>query len=218
MIKASGRTIFVIATGLFLYAGAPSHAASDTDNAGTTAKADGAAGAPIELKKYTKPPRHHTQRKSSSAAKPSAGKNSAKEPTENDGAGATSISTSIANAKAQLAGADSPAANSKVAAASPIDASQAEAVSTPDASMSDALVVAADQLNDVDRSAREDTAQAAPPAAASTDAASPRSAPVTASGHANESSTWDQTSLIGKIFIGFGALLTLASAARMFIA
>jgi hypothetical protein len=33
-----------------------------------------------------------------------------------------------------------------------------------------------------------------------------------------ESSAWDQTSLIGKIFIGFGALLTMASAARMFIA
>jgi hypothetical protein len=32
-----------------------------------------------------------------------------------------------------------------------------------------------------------------------------------------ESSIWDQTSLIGKIFIGFGALLTVASAARMFI-
>ena len=34
----------------------------------------------------------------------------------------------------------------------------------------------------------------------------------------NDSSTWDQTSLIGKIFIAFGALLTMASAARMFMA
>jgi hypothetical protein len=41
-------------------------------------------------------------------------------------------------------------------------------------------------------------------------------APVMASG--NDGSTWDQTSLIGKIFIGFGALLTMASAARMFMA
>ena len=32
-----------------------------------------------------------------------------------------------------------------------------------------------------------------------------------------ESTVWNQTSLIGKIFIGFGALLTMASAARMFI-
>ena len=34
----------------------------------------------------------------------------------------------------------------------------------------------------------------------------------------SEGSAWDQSSLIGKIFIGFGALLTLASAARMFMA
>ena len=34
----------------------------------------------------------------------------------------------------------------------------------------------------------------------------------------NDNSTWDQTSLIGKIFIAFGALLTMASAARMFMA
>jgi hypothetical protein len=43
-------------------------------------------------------------------------------------------------------------------------------------------------------------------------------APVMASTNSNEGSTWDQTSLIGKIFIGFGALLTMASAARMFMA
>ena len=34
----------------------------------------------------------------------------------------------------------------------------------------------------------------------------------------NDSSTLDKTSLIGKIFIAFGALLTMASAARMFMA
>jgi hypothetical protein len=39
-----------------------------------------------------------------------------------------------------------------------------------------------------------------------------------ASSNGNEGSTWDQASLIGKIFIGFGALLTMASAARMFMA
>ena len=34
----------------------------------------------------------------------------------------------------------------------------------------------------------------------------------------NDSSTLDKTSLVGKIFIAFGALLTMASAARMFMA
>ena len=36
--------------------------------------------------------------------------------------------------------------------------------------------------------------------------------------YANDSSTLDKTSLIGKVFIAFGALLTVASAARMFMA
>jgi hypothetical protein len=42
--------------------------------------------------------------------------------------------------------------------------------------------------------------------------------PAQAAAASNDNSTWDQTSLIGKIFIAFGALLTIASAARMFMA
>jgi hypothetical protein len=34
----------------------------------------------------------------------------------------------------------------------------------------------------------------------------------------NDHSPWDETSLIGKVFIGFGTLLTIASAVRMFMA
>ena len=34
----------------------------------------------------------------------------------------------------------------------------------------------------------------------------------------NDHSVWDETSLIGKVFIAFGTLLTIASAARMFMA
>jgi hypothetical protein len=45
--------------------------------------------------------------------------------------------------------------------------------------------------------------------------AAPRAHPVVAG---SQNATWDETSLIGKIFIGFGALLTIASAARMFMA
>jgi hypothetical protein len=77
-------------------------------------------------------------------------------------------------------------------------------------------VVSADQLNDVDRALHENTPAAPAQATASADAPVARAAPVVAG--SGESSTWDQTSLIGKIFIGFGALLTVASAARMFMA
>ena len=78
-------------------------------------------------------------------------------------------------------------------------------------------VVAPDQLNEVDRALRED----APPqpqtalAMASAEAPGTPAPPAAAS---SDSSNSDQTALIGKIFIGFGAVLTLASAARMFMA
>jgi hypothetical protein len=76
----------------------------------------------------------------------------------------------------------------------------------------DAAVVSSDQLNDVDRALQQ------PPATQTIAMASatPAAAPVLALG--GEASTWDHTSLVGKVFIAFGALLTMASAARMFMA
>jgi hypothetical protein len=70
---------------------------------------------------------------------------------------------------------------------------------------SEITVAASDQLNDTDRNLQESSVTAT---------TSPPAAPATTT---SESSSWDQASLIGKIFIGFGALLTMASAARMFI-
>jgi hypothetical protein len=77
-------------------------------------------------------------------------------------------------------------------------------------------IVAADQLNDVDRALQEGQ----PPAANTTTADAPaeptaQAAPIALS--RNDGSSWDQASLIGKIFIAFGGLLTAASAARMFM-
>jgi hypothetical protein len=79
-------------------------------------------------------------------------------------------------------------------------------------------VVAADQLNDMDRALHEATPPATPVALASADAPVPASAPAAVTASTNGNSSWDQASLIGKIFIGFGAMLTMASAARMFMA
>ena len=81
-----------------------------------------------------------------------------------------------------------------------------------DAAQDNTQVVAADQLNDVDRSLHENSAPAPTLAMASAEA------PAATASAGSDSTTWDQTSLIGKIFIGFGALLTMASAARMFMA
>ena len=74
------------------------------------------------------------------------------------------------------------------------------------------------QLSDADRAARQDDVRA-PVVVTQTQTETPapatRANPVVAG---SQNATWDETSLIGKIFIGFGALLTVASAARMFMA
>jgi ATP phosphoribosyltransferase len=74
-------------------------------------------------------------------------------------------------------------------------------------------VVEADQLNEVDKALQEPT-----PPSQTTVAVAPAKPVAAVNTVAQENSTWDETSLIGKIFIAFGALLTIASAARMFMA
>ena len=122
----------------------------------------------------------------------------------------------VANANAQMAAADTPTGNASAMSARANEILQAAPVAVQPTT--DAQVVAPDQLNDVDR-ALHDSAAPTPArtmASAETPAPAPPAPPAAAS--SNESSTWDETSLIGKIFIGFGALLTMASAARMFMA
>jgi hypothetical protein len=74
-----------------------------------------------------------------------------------------------------------------------------------------------DQLNASDRAAQPDDVKTPVVVTQSQQPDTPvvRASPVVAG---SQSANWDETSLIGKIFIGFGALLTVASAARMFIA
>ena len=89
------------------------------------------------------------------------------------------------------------------------------ASSKPAAAETDAAgATASDQLGETDRGLQEAPVVQAPATQgvvlASTSRASAEAG--------NDSSTLDKTSLIGKIFIAFGALLTVASAARMFMA
>jgi hypothetical protein len=89
-------------------------------------------------------------------------------------------------------------------------------------------VAASDQLNDVDRALTDESAPALVPTAKVASAAEAlpankiiRPAPSAdnqAARKANDSDPWSSSSLLGKIFIAFGSLLTLASAARILIA
>jgi hypothetical protein len=88
-------------------------------------------------------------------------------------------------------------------------------VSTTDTSSAPATQgVASDQLNGSDRALAPETQPVQTTATAQPDTQGQSVVPVLAS--SQEGSGWDTRALIGKIFIGFGTLLTLGcSAARM---
>jgi hypothetical protein len=221
-IKASGRSALILATGLFVCFAGPSQAASSADNAAASAKSDETAGAPVASKKSAKHgSRHwkkHADRKSGKVTvNPDTDKTDATEVADKDGDNSAAIPAWVANANARLASADTPTGNVKAMAARANEILQ----NAPDRSAdvqpgAESEVVSADQLNDVDRALHEGTPPAPILLMAAAEAPAAPAAPVTAAS-SNESSAWEQTSLIGKIFIGFGALLTMASAARMFI-
>jgi hypothetical protein len=230
-IKASGRSALLLAAGLFVCFAGPSQAAAGAEGAAANAKSE-TAGPPVALHKYARHGSRHSKKYANRQSDKVAQKPDTEKKADAAGAGdhSSAIPPAVANANAQLTPADSPTGNAAEAmTVRANDIVQAVAPSQPfDAPLpaaddqSGAQVVAADQLNDVDRALRENTAAASTPAAATRAAplalasAEAPAAPVAAG--SNESSAWAQTSLIGKIFIGFGALLTMASAARMFMA
>ena len=223
IIKATGRSALILATGLFVCFAGPSQA-SGTDN--TTASPKPESAAPVMLSKYTKhSARHgkhyaHHNKSSKLAEKPADKKDAPAEVAADDSDNSSAIPPAVANANAQMASTqmaatDVPGGNAKAMSARANEIRQAAPSNPADAQTNvDSQMVAADQLNDVDRALHGGS----PPALVMASADTPAAAPVMASSSGNEGSTWDQTSLIGKIFIGFGALLTMASAARMFMA
>jgi hypothetical protein len=220
-IKASGRSALILAAGLFVCFAGPSHAAATAD--GTTTSSKPASSKPTNLKPESaaEAAKHATRhwkkvahRKSSKIALKSVAPPKAADVAADDGDESTALPPSVANANARLAATDLPSGNAGAITAQANAFLQAAQNSSADAQPAvQTQIVAADQINDVDRALHDSRAPAATQAMASADVPA---APVMAT--SQETSTWDQTSLIGKIFIAFGALLTMASAARMFMA
>jgi hypothetical protein len=221
--KASGRSALILATGLWIGFAGPSLAAGDTPASpkpdaavSSTATDNSAKPAPRHVKKYA---HHKSGKDTDKSADKTAGNTAAGNADNAATVPSSQMPVSVANANAQLAttyasAANTPAANAQAMSDRANTILQVAPGSSADAqSANSAQIVASDQLNDVDRALQATAPPSAPMALAS--AAAPASPPPAAS---SDNSTWDQTSLIGKIFIGFGALLTMASAARMFIA
>jgi hypothetical protein len=219
-VKASAALIF--AAGLFVgFAAPPSAMAAGTD-------ADSAVASKSESATSEKPARHGSRhlkkrdahRKSTrEASKPDENKKTDEKPVV-DASGTPPAMPGWLAANAQMTAADAPPDSAKGMSAAMSEKANTvlqAATDTPadaEAPAADATVVAPDQLNDVDRALQEAPATQQTVAMASAKPA----ADSTAQAANSESSTLDKTSLVGKIFIAFGALLTMASAARMFMA
>ena len=217
MIKASGRSALILATGLFVFFAGPSPVvAASSDSAAAASKSDSATTGKSarHSARYWK---RYAQRRSGKVASKSTEtrKSADKDGTDVAGNRTPAIPASIANANAQLASAEAPdSASAMTAKASTILLAAADKPASAEAQgATDSPVVASDQLNDLDRALQQTPATQT--VALAVTRPTPTS-PVQAS--SNDTSAWDQTSLIGKIFIAFGALLTMASAARMFMA
>jgi hypothetical protein len=199
-INASGRAALILATGLFACFAAPSLAPAGTDGS-----------------KSVRHHRYYVHHRSGKVAVKSydSKKEAAADTVENARVNRATLPPSVANANAQMAAADTPADSARAMTARANDIMQAAADGRPAA---ESQVVAPDQLNDVDRALREDTRPHQQSTLAMASAEAPAASAPRVMMASSESSSWDQTSLIGKIFIASGALLTLASAARMFMA
>ena len=215
MIKASGRSALILATGLFVcFAGPSPVVAASSDSAAAASKSDSATSGK-SVRHSARYWKRYAQRRSGKVASKSTEtrKSAEKDGTDVAGKSAPAIPASVANANAQLASADAPdSANAMTAKANTMLLAAADKLAEAQGAP-DNTVVASDQLNELDRAVQQSPATQTVAMAVARPAAA---APVLAS--VGETSAWDQTSLIGKIFIAFGALLTMASAARMFMA
>jgi cytoskeletal protein RodZ len=229
MMKASERAAWIVLAGLFLLSAGAAQAAPSS---AASTKPDGASKQADAGKQRHHAARRHTDSKAaqksddktnSADATPQTGEaktgNEADNKPDNKADNAATASSQmppvVANANAQLAAADTPPAAAASAMTGRANDNVQAAADDAAAPAAENQVVAPDQLNDLDRALQQDNPPAQKAVIAATDA-QPRPAPVMAS--SQPSSAWDQSSLIGKIFIGVGTLLTLASAARMFMA
>jgi hypothetical protein len=206
--KVIGRAALILATGIWIGLSGASQAAPDAD--GSTAVTV-IKHSSRHLKKYA----DHKARKVTDATVNDK-KAAVSEDSDNPGnIQSSGMPASIANANAQLVSHDTPAGSARAMTDRANNIFQA----TPDDAQAavDTPVVAADQLNDVDRALHEGAPATAPVVLASAEPPVAVASPTASVIPGSESFIWDQTSLIGKIFIGFGALLTVASAARMFM-
>ena len=207
-IKAGGRVALIAATGLLVCV----TSVSWTTAASIAAETKSEQATSSRNVKHVRYYKRYAHRKYARTAQKSSEE---KKPAETEVAEAglpSELPAPIANANARMGGeVTDDTARAMTARANALLASDQPAEGQGAVTMQ---VVQADQLNEVDKALQEP----APPSQTTVAVAPSKPAVEAKPAVVQETSTWDQTSLIGKIFIAFGALLTIASAARMFMA
>lgn len=237
-IGASGRSALIIAAGLLLGFAGPMRATDGVaEPAGVAAAQTEKAVAPVKSGKLAKHPSHKRQatRTRKSTKPESKTDKKAEESTASaiqDSNKHIPLPPTVANANAStnispgttedLSKDESPKvpASALANSAGEMLANQGDAASHADNTPSLAAavdIVPSDELNEIDRALADSHEDAPRLALASIDITSPSSGD-TGQAASSDSSAWNHTSLIGKIFIAFGGLLTIGSAARMFMA
>jgi hypothetical protein len=211
----------IFAAGLLVsFAGPPTAmaAGADTDSVAVSKPEGATSGKAVRSgSRYLK--KRYAHRKSTRTASKSveSGKADEKQVADVSDVTTPALPAWVANANAQMTAADAPPDSAKgMSAAMSAKANTVlQAAADKPAEAAEAPVDTAadtpDQLNELDRALH--------PSAQTVAVASAKPAEENPAQAANsDSSTLDKTSLIGKVFIAFGALLTMASAARMFMA
>lgn len=227
--RTAGSTALILAAGLWVGLASPLSVTAASAQASSAASTP---DKPMSLKKFTKPAKSkksaraksHDNAKLTKEANAkeenAAAKNASTMDSANDSGSNWSERNANANASMPLsnavfagAGATAAQADNLLKQMSGESAAPAKAVSPTAPAQPTAQVMPADQLNDLDKTIAVDHDKPALMLASASLDTSPASAST-----GSDSNPWDKTSLIGRIFIAFGGLLTLASAARMMIA
>lgn len=217
-IRASMGSALLFAVGLLMSLAGPAPAVAAGEDGAAVSKPESAAsgksvrqGSRHLKKRYTH--RQHTGTASKSAE---AGQVEEKQVADASGAAQRPVPEWLANANAQMTAADAPpdSANGMSAAMSEKANTVLQAAVDKPAE-AETPADGSDQLSDADRALQEAPSAQAPATQGVVMASTSRPTSESAS---NDSSTLDRTSLIGKVFIAVGTLLTVASAARMFMA
>ena len=233
-VKASAAGALMLATGLFLPIAGPSPAKAAGSESAAASKPESATSekSTKSSSRYLKKKRHAHRKYSRTVAK-SAETDKAAEKAGASPYARPAMSESAANAYAQMNSADAAqggigdSAKAMSTKANTILLAAADNQADGQAPAEGAAVAPPEQLNAVDKVLQESqSSQAATSQTVASQTATPQTVAMAQekpakqdnSAQASGSDSLDKTSLIGKIFIAFGTLLTMASAARMFMA